>query len=370
MSTSNKDYKKKKKAQYEEARTVRKIVLLVLTIAIVIIAAVGFSGYFYVKSALEPVDSSNDKTKKVEIPLGSTVSTIASTLEQADIIKNDTVFRYYVKFKNEQDFKAGEYELSPSMTMDEIINHLKTGTVQEEPVITVTIPEGKTVEEIANIYSKRTSISEEEFLEKVNNQDYVKKLINRYTVLSDNILQEGIKVPLEGYLFAATYNFYKKDPTVEQIVEKMLDKTEEVAVQYKDQFEQYNLSTHEALTMASLVENEATTYDDRQKIAGVFYNRLDKGMPLQTDPTVIYALGEHKEKVNYDHLEVDSPYNTYKYTDLPVGPISNFAENSLKAAVNPYESDNLYFLASSVDGNIYYSKTLEEHNRKKAEHIN
>ncbi|QHS22850.1 endolytic transglycosylase MltG [Virgibacillus sp. MSP4-1] len=370
MSTSDNDFKKKKKTQYEEARTVRKIVFTVLTIAVIVIAAIGFSGYFYVKSALQPVDPSSDQTKKVEIPLGSTVSTIASTLEEADIIKNDTIFRYYVKFKNEHDFQAGEYELSPSMTLDEIIDNLKTGTVQKDPVITVTIPEGKTVEEIANIYSKRSSVSEKEFLEKVNDKEFVKDLINAYPViLSDAILKEGIKAPLEGYLFAATYNFYTKDPSVDQIVHKMLDKTREVVVQYMDQFEAHNLTVHEAITMASLVENEATSFEDRQKIAGVFYNRMDEGMPLQTDPTVLYALGEHKEKVTYDYLEIDSPYNTYMYADLPIGPISNFAGNSLEAVVKPVESDWLYFLAATDSGKIHYSKTLEEHNRKKAQYI-
>ncbi|MRG86685.1 endolytic transglycosylase MltG [Salinibacillus xinjiangensis] len=371
MSTSNQDdqQKKKIKNRYEEARTVRRVVLIVLAIILVILTAVGVSGYYYVKSALEPVAPNSDEVKNVEIPLGSTVSRIGSILEQENIINNGTVFRYYVKFKNEADFQAGEYELSPSMTLDEIIESLKTGSVMEEAVVRVTIPEGKTIEEMASIFANHTSVKEEEFLERVNDREYVKSLIELYPVLTEDILKDDIRYYLEGYLFAATYDFFTEDPTPEQIIEKMLDKTEEVVLQYMDQFEKYELTIHEAVTMASLVENEAREYKDRRLIAGVFYNRMEEGMPLQTDPTVLYALGEHKDRVLNDYLKIDSPYNTYMYADLPIGPISNFAENALQAVVEPKDSNYLYFLAASDDGTIYYSETNAEHNRKREKYI-
>jgi UPF0755 protein len=374
MSRSNQDdtYNKKLKERYQEAKTVRKIVLIVLTILIITLVAVGISGYLYIKSALKPVDPETTETKDVEIPLGSSVSTIGSILEENGIIANATIFKYYVKFKNEADFQAGNYDFSPSMTLDEIIDSLKTGKIIEEAVLTVTIPEGKKIEDIAKIYANHTSITEEEFLETVNDPEFVEGLIELYpNVLTEDILQSDIITPLEGYLFAATYDFYTEDPSVESIVMTMLDKTREVVLKYVDQMkliETVDLNVHKALTMASLVENEARSLEHRQKIAGVFYNRLDIGMPLQTDPTVLYALGEHKDRVLYEYTEIDSPYNTYKYAGLPIGPISNFGENSLQAIVDPIASSNLYFLASDT-GDIYYSETLEQHNRYKAQYI-
>jgi UPF0755 protein len=375
MSTSNQDemYYKRLKERYREAKLVRKIVFVVLFALIIAIVAIGIASYLYIKSALEPVDPNDESVKNVEIPLGSSVATIAEILEKNDIIVNATVFRYYTKFKNESDFQAGNYELSPSMTLDEIIAALKTGKVIEEAVFTVTIPEGKTVEEIASIFANQTNITKEEFLEKVNDETYIRQLMEIYpTILTEEILKPGIKTPLEGYLFAATYDFYTEDPSVDTIVQTMLDKTEEVVLNYIDQikaFELEDLTVHEALTMASLVENEARSIEHRKKIAGVFYNRLEEGMPLQTDPTVAYAHGKHLERTYYVDTEIDSPYNTYKYAGLPIGPISNFAENSLQAILEPEQTSYFYFLASD-EGEIYYSETLEEHNALKAKYIN
>jgi UPF0755 protein len=120
--------------------------------------------------------------------------------------------------------------------------------------------------------------------------------------------------------------------------------------------------------MASLIEEEATGQVDRHKISSVFYNRIKKGMPLQTDPTVLYAEGKHKDRVVYKDLDVISPYNTYKNTGLPPGPISNTGKTSIEAALNPAKTDYFYFLATST-GEVIFTKTLEEHNREKDKHI-
>ncbi|WP_234998330.1 endolytic transglycosylase MltG [Salirhabdus sp. Marseille-P4669] len=368
MSTSNQD-----EERYKEAKTVRKIVLIVFAVIMVFIIAIGVSGYLYVKSALEPMDPKDDTIKSVEIPLGSSISTIGEILEEHSIIKSGTIFRYYTKFKNETEFQAGNYDFSASMTLDEIIDTLKTGKLMEEAVLTVTIPEGKKLEDIAKIFAQHTSITEEEFMKTVNDPEFIENVMNMYpTILSEEILNSDIIHPLEGYLFAATYDFNTETPTVESIIIAMLDKTEEVVLKYMNQIEEFedeDLTIHEALTMASLVENEAREVNDRKLIADVFYNRLDEGMPLQTDPTVLYALGEHKDRVLTEYTEIDSPYNTYMYTGLPVGPISNFAENALEAVLNPEPTSALYFLAATDTGKVYYSDTLEEHNQKKAQYI-
>src|SRR5690606_10740942 len=171
---------------------------------------------------------------------------------------------------------------------------------------------------------------------------------------------EDIITPLEGYLFAATYDFYEESPTIQSVVEEMLRQTELVVTPYMEAIDEKGLTIHEAITFASIVEKETGHKDQRDQIAGVFYNRLEEGMPLQTDPTVAYALGMHLEKTLIEHTETESPYNTYYIEGLPVGPIANFAKSSLEAVVNPAESDYLYFLHDK-DGNIHFAKTYEEH---------
>src|SRR5699024_5972496 len=359
-----------------EAKTVRKIVAIII-IAIVLILAVGtISGYMYIKSSLKPVDPSSNEEIKVEIPMGSSTSDIAAILEKNGIIKDDRVFRFYLKFKNEANFQAGEYTLTPSLTIDEVIKTLKSGKVTEEPIYKVTIPEGKTIDHMAKIYASNIGIKEEDIIMKMKDNDYIivkhnkednnkkkknhnnkEKLLDRYTdILTEDILESDIIFPLEGYLFAATYNFYEKEPTIESVIEKMLKKSNAVITQYMDDIEERGLTIHETVTLSSLVEKETGTEDQRKEIASVFYNRLDEGMKLQTDPTVLYALGKHKEKVVLKDLEVDSPYNTYQIKALPVGPISNFSEGSLEATLHPEDTDYKYFLHDG-EGNIYYAKT-------------
>ena len=187
-------------------------------------------------------------------------------------------------------------------------------------------------------------------------------------LLTDEILDEQIRYPLEGYLFPATYPFYKEDPTVEEIAVSMLNKSNEVLQEYREQGAALGFSVHDLLTMASLIEEEATQQVERAKIASVFYNRMETGMPLQTDPTVLYAMGEHKERVYYKDLEFESPYNTYLHKGLPPSPIANSGVSSLDAVVSPEETDYFYFIATP-EGQVLFSKTYEEHLQKVDEHI-
>ena len=357
------------KNRSDDAKAVRKIVTIVIISLVIILLVGGISGYMYVKSALQPVNPDSDKKIKVEISMGSSTSDIAAILEDKGIVKDARVFRFYIKFKNESNFQAGDYTLSPSMRLDEIIESLKNGKVLKEPKYSITIPEGKTIEQMAGIYEKKLPFSKEDFLKKANNVDYIELLIGKHPlILTKTILDPDIRTPLEGYLFAATYNFYVEKPSVESVIEKMLNKTIEVTTPLLDEIAAQDLTVHEAFTMASLLENEAKTFEQRKKIAGVFYNRIEKGMPLQTDPTVLYAIGNRKQKVLLEDLEVKSPYNTYQVDALPIGPISNFAENSLKAVVDPVDTKDLYFLHDS-NGKIHYTKDYDTFLKYKEKYI-
>lgn len=365
----NGNYRDNLIARSEEASTVRKIVSIIIISLILILLIGGVSGYMYVKSALKPVDPDDENGVEVEIPLGATSSTIADILEDEHIIKDSRIFRIYTKIKNESDFQAGSYTFTPAMTIDEIIESLKSGVLVKAPIDKITIPEGLTVEEIAEIFADNGYFSKEEFMERINDTEFIEQLIDTYpSLLSDDILDEDINTPLEGYLFAATYDIYVENPNLDDMIITMLEKTEEVVSPFLDEIEENDLTVHETLTFASLVEKEASSEDQRGGIASVFYNRLDEGMPLQTDPTVLYAMGEHKGKVLLKDLEIESPYNTYMVEELPIGPISNFSENALQATLNPEESDYKYFLHDE-EGGIHFSETHEEHIKEKEKYI-
>jgi UPF0755 protein len=355
--------------QQKEAKIARRIVFTITIVFLLLIGVMASGGYLYIQSALKPVNTESKEEKKVEIPIGSSVTGIANILEDNGIIKDAKVFKYYVKFKNESGFMAGEYTLSPSMTLPTIINNLKTGKVTREVALKLTLPEGIQLKQIAEIISSKTNQKSDDVFKTLNDPSFIKSLMEKYPeLLTEEILAKNIKYPLEGYLFPATYSFYKVNPSLEEVVSEMLNQTKKVLGKFEVEMVELKYSPHELLTMASLIEEEATEQVDRHKISSVFYNRIEEGMPLQTDPTVLYAQGKHKERVYYKDLEVDSPYNTYKVTGLPPSPIANAGEMSIEAALYPEETEFLFFLATA-EGEVLFSKSLDEHNQKKAEHI-
>ncbi|MCR8870974.1 hypothetical protein CON84_01905 [Bacillus sp. AFS094228] len=355
--------------QQGEAKLVRKIIMITIASLILLIGIVGLVGFLYINSAMKPVDPDDDTIKKVKIPIGSSVNGISTLLEEQGIIKDARVFKYYIKFRNESGFQAGEYKLSPSMPIEDIVTSIKTGKLMKEAAMKITIPEGKQLIQIADIIAGKTGEDPKKVFKKLNDKKFVNSMQEQFPqLLTSEIENEKVLYPLEGYLFPATYDFYEEKPTLESIVIEMLKKTEETLQAYEGQMDKNEYSVHEMLTFASLVEEEATAQVDRGKIASVFYNRIKEGMPLQTDPTVLYAKGSHKSRVYYKDLEVKSPYNTYKNKGLPPGPIANAGTTSIDAVLKPEKTDYLYFLATP-EGEVLYSKTLDDHNNKKAEHI-
>jgi len=344
-----------------EVKIVRKIVAIVAIAFVLISGIVGLLGYSYVKSALKPVDPDATKTIAVEVPIGSTLSSISTLLEEKGVIKDARVFKYYAKFKNESQFQAGNYDLTQAMTLDELIESLKTGKVYRTPVFTMTIPEGLTLEQIGNIVEKKTPYTQKEFMDLVTSDAFVQQMKAKYPELvTDAVLADKIRYDLEGYLFPATYSYFEEKPSLESIVDEMIGAMDKVVKNYNDALTEKKMSVHQLLTFASLLEREATAQTDRETIASVFYNRIDQGMPLQTDPTVLYALGSHKDRVLYKDLEVDNAYNTYKNKGLPPGPIAGAGKTSIEAVLNPSKTDYLYFLADKKGVN-HFSKTYDEH---------
>ncbi|WP_324728663.1 endolytic transglycosylase MltG [Lysinibacillus fusiformis] len=347
-----------------EVKIVRKIVAIVAIVFVLVIGIVGLFGYNYVKGALKPLDPDATKAIAVEVPIGSSLSSISTLLEKKGVIKDARVFKYYAKFKNESQFQAGNYDLTQAMTFDELIESLKTGKVYRKPVFTMTIPEGLTIEQIGKVIEKKTPYTQKEFMDLVTSDTFVQQMMANYPELvTDAVLADNIRYDLEGYLYPATYSYYEEKPSLEAIVEEMIGAMNSVVKNYSDVLVEKQMSVHQLLTFASLLEEEATAQTDRETIASVFYNRIDEGMPLQTDPTVLYALGDHKDRVLYEDLEVDNAYNTYKNKGLPPGPIAGAGKTSIEATLNPSQTDYFYFLADK-EGVNHFSKTYDEHLQK------
>lgn len=350
----------------KESYIVKKISFFVIIAIILVILIVLFFGYIYVSSGLKPVDKNDTSTVEIEIPLGSSSSGIANILEKKKIIKNAKLFSVYVKLKNKADFQAGSYELSPSQTIEEIIEELQSGKVINEPTHVVTIPEGKSLEQIAELYSKKFEFTKDDFINTANDKEFIDKLIKAYpNTVTKEVKNSDIIFPLEGYLYASTYEYFDEEPKIEDIITSMVERTDKhLTEELTDKEVDFNV--HEILTLASVIERESKFDEDREKVSQVFINRINSNMKLQSDITVSYALGEHKTLISYDDIEVDSPYNTYVVTGLPVGPIDSPSIESIKAAIKPEGKDFTaeYFYARP-SGETLYSETLAEHNKIK-----
>jgi UPF0755 protein len=356
-------------ARASEARIVRRVVFFVISFLVLFFAITIFFGYSYVSSALGPVDEESNELVELEIPLGSSTNEIANILEENGIIKDARIFRFYIKFKNETNFQAGNYTLSPAMTLEETIKELQTGKVIEEPIFRVTIPEGKTIEQIADILSHKLSFTAEEFMELVDDETFIKQLMNQYpNLLTDEILNNDIYHPLEGYLFAGTYDIFDETITADAIISSMVERTNDLLEERLDEIEASEFTIHEILTLASVIERESKFSEDRPKVSQVYQNRLKQNMKLQSDITAFYGL-QHKAVVTYDDIEVKTPYNTYVIDGLPVGPINSPSLEAIDAVLHPEgeEFTKLYYF-SRPSGETFYSDTLDEHNQIKQQY--
>ena len=354
----------------KESKITRNIVRLFAIILAVIVIGGGVYGYYYVSSALKPVNAQQTQTVEVEIPAGSSVKQIAKILEDNKLIRNSKIFNFYIKFKNVAGFKAGFYQLSPSMDIDQILGQLADGGKDKSAnVAKVVVREGETLTGIAEEVEKSTKYSKEDFMNKVQEQAFIDQLVQKFPRLfKDAQKAQNVRYFLEGYLYPATYDA-DENKTLQMIIEEMVAKTDSVLSKYYAKISQGDYNVHEILTMASLLEKEGYKLEDRQKIASVFYNRLQKNMMLQTDISVLYALGEHKEVVTLKDLEVNSPYNLYRNRGMGPGPFNSPSEEAILAAIDPAQTDYEYFVADIQTKEVYFAKTYEEHLALKAKYV-
>ena len=361
-----------------------KAFFISLLIFLALISAGGYFGYQYIQSSLLPVDANSKQYVTVQIPEGSNVQEIGSALENAGVIKHGVIFAFYAKYKNYSDLKAGYYNLQKSMSTEDIIKELQKGGTpepQEPSLADLTIPEGYTIDQIAQAVGQlqgefKEPLTAEAFLAKVQDDNFISQEVAKYPNLLESLptKESGVRYRLEGYLFPATYSI-KESTTIESLIDEMLAAMDKTLTPHYSAIKSKNLTVNELLTIASLVEKEGAKTEDRKLIAGVFYNRLNLGMPLQSNIAILYAQGKLGQNISLaDDAGIDtsinSPYNVYTKPGLMPGPVDSPSKDAIEASINQTKSENLYFVANITDGKVYYAVTQEEHDRNVAEHVN
>ena len=360
----------KRDIRKKETSIIKKIMKYFMIALLVIVLVGGFFTWNYIKGETQPVDTAQTELVSFEIEQGASVKEVSKALEKEGIIRNSKLFNFYLKFKNVSGFKSGLYHVSKSMTLDEIIAELSgQGKDKDQNATKVLIREGEQLTEIAKEVEKSTKYSAEDFMAKVQDEDFLRYLVQKFPkLLTQSYNGYQVKYVLEGYLFPATYDM-NDSKTLQMLITEMVAKTDEVMSKYYDKILASDYTLQEIMAMASLIEKEGPKLEDRKKISSVFHNRIKENMKLQTDVSVQYALGEHKEALSLEDLEVDSPYNLYQNYGVGPGPYNSPSEDSIVAALEPEKTDYLYFLADIHTKEIYYAKTYEEHLELKAKYI-
>ena len=369
---------KKEKKSHVKAFVISFLVFLAL------LSAGGYFGYQYVLDSLLPIDANSKKYVTVQIPDGSNVQEIGTTLEKAGLVKHGLIFSFYAKYKNYTDLKAGYYNLQKSMSTEDLLKELQKGGTDEpqEPVLaTLTIPEGYTIDQIAQAVGQlqgdfKEPLTAEAFQAKVQDENFISQEVAKYPSLLESLptKESGARYRLEGYLFPATYSI-KESTTVESLIDEMLAAMDKNLSPYYSTIKSKNLTVNELLTIASLVEKEGAKTEDRKLIAGVFYNRLNRDMPLQSNIAILYAQGKLGQNISLAEdvaidTNIDSPYNVYKNVGLMPGPVDSPSLDAIESSINQTKSDNLYFVADVTEGKVYYANNQEDHDRNVAEHVN
>ena len=334
------------------ARGSARRALLVLLLILVVVPVAAFGAYRYATGA----EQGPSRPVSFVVPEGATASEVGERLEAAGVIRSALAFRIAAGMRGlEQDLQAGDYELRTNMQIEEVFTVLERGPVVR--TVTVTIPEGLELAEVAESVSEDAGVDAKAFEEAATSGDY---MLPPY--LPDDAES------LEGFLFPKTYEFPRpvnEDGIIRRLLEQFEDEVEDLPW---DRAEEFGLTPYEVVIVASLIEREARVEQDRTKISAVIHNRLREGMPLQIDATVQYALPEENRELTFDDYEYPSPYNTYLHAGLPPTPIASPGLASLEAALNPADEAYLYFVVTDAEtGEHAFAETYEEFLRLKDE---
>ncbi|HEL1592581.1 TPA: endolytic transglycosylase MltG [Streptococcus suis] len=383
--TTHRTSKQRRKKQDNAAK---RIVSVIMSIIVVAVLVTGVTGYMWVKSSLEPVNAKATEAIQVEIPEGSSTLEIGKILVDNKLIKNATIFNYYSKIKSYNNFQSGFYNLKQNMSVDDIAKALQesgTPTAQKEAAGKILIVEGYTLTQIAQAITDNTKTEDkndktpfttEQFMATVTNQDFINRMVATYPKLFASLpaADSGVIYQLEGYLFPAVYE-YSDETTIEELVEQMIGAMDNRLQPYYETIAAKNLTVNEVLTLASLVEKEGSTDEDRRNIASVFFNRLNAAIPLQSNIAILYAQGKLGQETTLAEdaaidTSIESPYNIYWTPGLMPGPVDSPSLSAIEAVINANTTDYLYFVADVTTGSVYFTNNIDEHNQNVAKYVN
>ncbi|MBR2594213.1 MAG: endolytic transglycosylase MltG [Firmicutes bacterium] len=341
-STSTKNTKKarKKKRRYSRIRIVVNIVVTLAVIFAVYKAATYTYNYMFKTVSTEQTGPNYSDVSRITVSEGDSTADIAKNLKDEGLINSELMFRFKSRFGGyDGTYKFGVYNIPSGLSDEEIMLLLQRGNSENR---SITIPEGYTIEQIANYLDSEGICTHDEFINQVQNGTYNYEFLNG---VPDNVTYK-----LEGFLYPDTY-YIAEEANAEYVINVMLEQFDNIYQnQLKDKLKDSGKSVYEAVTVASIIEKEVLLDEERPIVASVIYNRLNQGMPLQIDATVIYAIGMHTDNLTVNQLQYDSPYNTYVYEGLPLGPISNPRLASIEAAIEPAETNYLYYVLESASG--------------------
>ena len=345
----------------------KKIFLGIIGALLALIVITGIGLVVFYNASLSAVGDADDKVTVV-IENGTSSRGVVDKLYEAELVKNKYCGYVYLKLNGDLMLQAGTYEFNRGMDFKEIMRMINDGEALENS-IDVTFIEGKRLVSYVKVISETFPYTEEEILTKLSDKAYLNELIEDYWFLTDDILNDNLYYALEGYLYPDTYRF-NKESSIDTIVRKMLNETDKVLSEFKD-ISNNDYSIHELLTMASIVELEGSTSNDRAGVAGVFFNRLEGGWSLGSDVTTYYAARVEMSERDLWQYEIDevNHYNTRPAAmagKLPVGPICSPSKDSISATVKPTKHDYYFFVADKT-GTTHFTKTNAEHNAKIAE---
>lgn len=339
---------------------------LLILIGILLIGGVSYGVYSYQRNNnYTAVAPKNKKNIEIYVPQGTSLQQIGDNLADKKLVHSSQAFTHYVRAHNATNILAGYYELNASMDMATLVESLLAGGSDTPlyPTTVLTMTEGETIDSFANKVGKVKQFSKKEFLAKVNDSKFVNQLARQYPqLLKSDQDAKDMRYRLEGYLYPATYN-YENYKSVDELITAMVAKTNAEMLPYYQAINDTDMSVHQVLTVASLVQAEGVGDTDMRKIAGVFLNRLDIDMPIQSDVAVKYALHTNKVNLSVDDTMVDSPYNLYRNAGYGPGPFNNPSIQAIKAVLNPLDRDQkyLYFVANLKTGAITYTTNQSDH---------
>lgn len=329
----------------------------IIVLGVVLVLIVGALVWY--NTSLKSI-SNESETVNFVVELGTGTKQVINNLKEANLIKSTSAALIYAKLNSDVSIKAGTFELNRNMSVEDIFKELSGKGISN--TVRITFKEGVTLKKYVEQIATAMGQDYDKLLQEINSKEFLTPLIEKYWFLTADILESGIYYPLEGYLFPNTYEFYK-DADLKSIVEKMLDETNKKLDPFKIAINDSNKSVHEILTMASIIEKEAVTDDDRSKVSQVIYKRLSIGMSLGMDVTAYYGAGkEMTEKITTAELNDNNPYNTRptSFKGLPIGPICNPSKSSIKAALNPAKTNYIYFYAEESTKKVHFTADYDE----------